>query len=110
MPVQGIRWTSHFLSVEGGADLSATETMDGCGPASTAGRLDVSQFAISDSDSMGAPQFLHVTTRNPKTGAKKTTDLNGATIFGALDNVVSVSWNIACINALCRATATLYFF
>jgi hypothetical protein len=110
MPVQGIRWTSHWLDAEGEAALSATVTMDGFGPATVAGRLDVSRFGTNDSDSLGAPQFQQVITLDPKTNKKQTTDLNGARIFGALGNVVSVSWNIACISAFCEATATLYFF
>ena len=84
--------------------------MDGFGPASTAGRLDVAQFGNFDSGAKGLPQFLSVTTRDPKTHATKTINLNGSTIFGALDNGVSVSWNIACFNAYCEATATLYLF
>jgi hypothetical protein len=110
MPVQGMLWTSHWLDVQDGADLSATVTMDGFGPASTSGRLDVSRFGTNDSDSLGAPQFQHVTTRDPKTKVKKTIDLNGSSTFGALENVISVSWNIACFNAFCKATATLYFW
>jgi hypothetical protein len=110
MPVNGIRWTSHWLNVQGGADITATITMDGFGPASVSGRLDVSRFGTNDSESLGAPQFQHVTTVDPKTKKTHTTDLNGSRTFGALDNVVSVSWNIACINAFCEATATLYFF
>ena len=110
MPVQGMLWTSHWLDVQGGADLSASVTMDGFGPASVSGRLDVSRFGTCDSDSLGAPQFLHVKTRDPKTHATKTVEINGGPIFGALANVTSVTWNIACINAHCEATATLYFW
>jgi hypothetical protein len=44
MPVQGMLWTSHWLDVDDGADLSATVTMDGFGPSNISGRLDVSRF------------------------------------------------------------------
>jgi hypothetical protein len=103
--IVGIRSAGHWLSAPDSGALSGTVTMDGFGTFFTVASLHLVQYADSGT---GRAQFLEFETKSG--GVVNHHDLNGQfATFGA-DQVISVSWNIACIEAYCAAVGTLYLF